>query len=397
MKDVKIILSCLLKDFDSDDSLEGLIYAIRDLINLIDSHECLQRSIAELSKMKIQDQKHFENIALAVIKDVHQATSDLRKKIDCFPRLKEAINPTFFADIKNKVKLTEYPIEERPLLLIDPFLKLLRAVLDCGETENLITPYASIASNNDSKFIREIIFSDNIRTFCRDAEHFRGKRDMALWNSWDNIITLQEWTKNGLPNLIFKEKVRVFSDKNRIRFAFKAICRYLLTSLAKASGIENNLSASLPAINEAPPAIFYEQKPETFIITALELFIHPFDCQIWIILHHTDREYVPYFVVTCRDGSRAYKFAMDLLELPKGAILDDEDLPAKRNDIGIKGLLKNIFFRSSNVFNGRYVKIDELPFKISNDKLFDVLPKNEGHTIPPFPVDAYIKYGKISA
>ncbi len=157
MKDVKIILSCLLKDFDSDDSLEGLIYAIRDLINLIDSHECLQRSIAELSKMKIQDQKHFENIALAVIKDVHQATSDLRKKIDCFPRLKEAINPTFFADIKNKVKLTEYPIEERPLLLIDPFLKLLRAVLDCGETENLITPYASIASNNDSKFIREII------------------------------------------------------------------------------------------------------------------------------------------------------------------------------------------------------------------------------------------------
>jgi hypothetical protein len=109
MTDVKIILSCLLKDFESDDSLEGLIYAIRDLINLIDSHECLQRSIAELSKMKIQDQKHFENIALAVIKDVHQATSDLRKKIDCFPRLKEAINSTFFADIKNKVKLSEYP------------------------------------------------------------------------------------------------------------------------------------------------------------------------------------------------------------------------------------------------------------------------------------------------
>ena len=73
MKDVKNILSCLLKDFESDDSLEGLIYAIRDLINLIDSHECLQTSIAELSKMKIQDQKHFENIALAVIKEVHPA------------------------------------------------------------------------------------------------------------------------------------------------------------------------------------------------------------------------------------------------------------------------------------------------------------------------------------
>ena len=87
---------------------------------LSSSHECLQTSINELSKAKIQDQKHFENIALAVIKDVHRATSDLRKKIDCSPRLKKAINPSFFADIKNKVKLTEYPIEERPLLLIDP-------------------------------------------------------------------------------------------------------------------------------------------------------------------------------------------------------------------------------------------------------------------------------------
>ena len=45
MKDVKIILSCLLKDFESDDSLEGLIYAIRDLINLIDFQERLQTNI----------------------------------------------------------------------------------------------------------------------------------------------------------------------------------------------------------------------------------------------------------------------------------------------------------------------------------------------------------------
>lgn len=391
------VLNMLLNDFESDDSLEGLIYAIRDLISLIDSHECFQTSIAELSKMKIQDQKHFENIALAIIKDVHQATSELNKKIDCYPRLKKAVNASFFAEIKNKVKLSEYPIEERPLQLIEPFLQLLREILDCGKTEHLLTPYVSITSNNGSKFIREITFSDNIKTFCRDAEHFRGRRDMALWHAWDNIIIFHEWTKNGLPNPIFKEKVRTFSDKNQIEYAFKTIVRHLLTNLSKIKAIENNVSASLPAINEASPTIFYEQKPETFIITALELFIHPFDCQIWIILHHTDREYVPYFVVTCRDGSRAYKFAMDLLELPKGAILDDEDLPAKRNDIGIKGLLKNIFFRNSNVFNGRYVKIDELPFKISNNKLFDILPKNEGHTIPPFPINAYIKYGKISA
>lgn len=49
IKDVTITLNFLLKDFESNDSLEGLIYAIRDLINLIDSHECLQTSITELS------------------------------------------------------------------------------------------------------------------------------------------------------------------------------------------------------------------------------------------------------------------------------------------------------------------------------------------------------------
>ena len=197
-------------------------------------NECLQTSIIELSKMKIQDQKHFENIALAVIKDVHQATSELKKKIDCFPRLKKAINASFFAEIKNKVKLSEYPIEERPLLLIDPFLKLLNAILDCGGTESLIIPYASIASNNDSKFIREITFSDNIRTFCRDAEHFEEEEKCLCGMPGITLVIFHEWTKNGLPNPAFKEKVRIFSDKNQIRYAFKSICRYLITSFLSA-------------------------------------------------------------------------------------------------------------------------------------------------------------------
>jgi hypothetical protein len=198
MKDVMNVLNTLLKDLESTDSLEDLIHTFRNLINLINSHEYLQTSINELSKAKIQDQKHFENIASAVIKDVHQATSELKKKIDCYPRLKKAVNASFFAEIKNKVKLSEYPIEERPLQLIEPFLQLLNAILDCEGTEHLIAPYATIASNNDRKFVREITFSDNIRTFCRDAEHFRGRRDMALWYAWDNITIFHEWTKNGL-------------------------------------------------------------------------------------------------------------------------------------------------------------------------------------------------------
>ena len=211
MKDVINVLNTLLKDLESTDSLEGLIHAVRDLINLIDSHEYLQTSINELSKTKIQDQKHFENIAAAVVKDVHHAASELKKKIDCFPRLKKAINASFFAEIKSKVKLGEYPIEERPLLLIDPLLKLLNAILDCGGTEYLIAPYASIASNNDRKFIREITFSDNIRTFCRDAEHFRARREMALWKLWDRISFFHEWTKDGITNSVSREKLEIFS------------------------------------------------------------------------------------------------------------------------------------------------------------------------------------------
>lgn len=81
MKDVINFLNILLKDFESDDSLEGLIHTVRDLTILIDSNEYLKASINELSKSKIQDQKQFENIALAVIKDVHQATSNLKKKL----------------------------------------------------------------------------------------------------------------------------------------------------------------------------------------------------------------------------------------------------------------------------------------------------------------------------
>ena len=87
-----------------------------------------------------------------------------------------------------------------------------------------------------------------------------------------------------------------------------------------------------------------EQKPETFIVIALELFIEPFECQIWILSHHNNGEYTPHFVAWCKDGSNAHQFAMNLLHCNKGAILDDEDLPAKRNDLGIKGILKDIFF-----------------------------------------------------
>lgn len=396
MKDVINVINILLQNLESDNSLENLIHAVRDLISLIDSHDCLQATIRELSRSKIQDKKNFEKIVTTIVKELHQAASQLKIKIDRLPRLKKIIDPFLFAEIKNTVKFSEYPIEERPRLLIGPFLKLLNSILDCGETEYLIKPYASIASNNERKFIKEITLSDNVKTFYRDAEHFRGKRDMALWNLWDNIVVFHEWTKNGIPNSVFREKLGVFSDNNQIRQAFSAICRHLLINQSKIKEIEENSLTSSPSINVNSLSVPLEKKSETFVITALELFIHPFECQVWIILHHTNKEYVPYFVKTCRDESRGYKFAMDLLALQKGAVLADEDLPVKRNDLGIKGILNNIFFHNST-FNGKYVKLDELSFKISNDKLFDALPKNENRTIPPFPVVTYIEYSKTTA
>lgn len=48
MKDVMNVLNMLLNDFESDDSLEGLIHAIRDLTHLVDPHEYLQTSILVL-------------------------------------------------------------------------------------------------------------------------------------------------------------------------------------------------------------------------------------------------------------------------------------------------------------------------------------------------------------
>lgn len=388
MKDVTNILSLLLKDFESDDSLESLIYAVRDLNHLIDSHEYLQACIKELSEVKIQDQKHFENIAKAVVKDVHQAVSGLERKIDRLPSLKKTINPSFFSEIKKKVRLGEYPIEERPLLLIEPLVKLLNVILDCRETEHLITPYATIASNNDRKFIREITFSDNIRTFCREAEYFRGRRDMALWNLWEKIDFFYELTKNGITHSASKEKLETFINKNQLRLAFKTICRHLL-----ANSVKNEVSVLTSSSLTNENSNTFSGKPETFIIKALELFIESFECQIWILSHHNNGDYHPHFVAWRKDGSRAHEFAMHLLSCNKGDVLVDEDLPARRNDLGIKGILKDIFFQNSNIFNGRYVRVDELPFKLSNEQLFADLPKVKQRT-PKFPVDAYNKYLK---
>lgn len=305
--------------------------------------------------------------------------------------MKRVIKPSFFAEIKKTVKLNEYPIEERPLLLIEPLLKLLNAILDCGETEYLIAPFASIASNNDRKFIREITFSDNIRTFCREAEHFRGRRDMALWNLWDRIDFFYEWTKNGITNSISREKLEIFTNKNQIRYAFKTICRHLLSNTSNVKTSEICVPTPLSAINGNSPPLF-DVKPETFIILALELFIEPFECQIWILSHHNNGEYTPHFAAWRRDGSRGHQFAMHLLSLNKGAILNDPDLPRKRNYLGIKGVLKDIFFLNSKIFNGKYVKINELPFKISNEQLLASLPTTK-QQIPKFPVKAYKEHG----
>lgn len=389
MKDVINIVNLILKDLDGDNSLGSLIYTVRDLVSLSESNEYLQVCIKELSKAKKQDQMHFENLALAVIEDVNRATAELRNKIDCDPRLKKAIDRSFFKE--TKIKFDEQLLAERPRVVWESFLKLLKAILNCGKTEHLITPYASIASNNGSQFIKEITFSDKIKTFCRDAEHFRARKDMALWNAWERIILFHEWKKNGISQSALKSKLENFSADHQLKYALKAICRYILIHISKLPINERGELSPLASIKTDSSELLLEKRSETFIIKALELFIEPFECQIWILSHHNNGEYHPYFVAWRKDGSRAHEFAMNLLSLNRGDILVDEDLPARRNDLGIKGILKDIFFQNSNVFNGRYVRVDELPFKISNEQLFADLPKTKQRT-PKFPIDAYKEY-----
>ena len=385
MKDVINIVNFFLKELDGDIALKDLICLNRDLIGFIDSNIHLKATIKELSITKNHDEKRFESLAKAVTEDVHRAITELRNKIGSYPRLKKAIDESFFKEPKEKfdAKL----LAERPRLGWEPLLKLLKAILDCGGTEHLIVPYASIASNNDSKFIKEITFSDKIRTFCRDAEYFRARRDIALWNAWDKITFFQEWEKNGIPQSMLNDKCEITSVDNQLKYALKAICRHLLTNLLKFSANETS------SMNVIPSKEFRDHRSETFIIKALELFIEPFECQIWILLHHNNGEYHPHFVAWRKDGSRAHEFAMHLLSCSKGDVLVDEDLPARRNDLGIKGILKDIFFQNSNIFNGRYVRVDELPFKLSNEQLLADLPTTK-QRIPKFPIDAYNKNRK---
>lgn len=263
----------------------------------------------------------------------------------------------------------------------------MKAILDCEGSEHLVTPYASITSNNGSKFIKEITFSDKIRTFCRDAEYFRTRRDIALWNAWDKITFFHEWEKNGIPQSVLKDQYEITSVDNQLKYALKSICRHILINLLKLSANESRSININTALSETPR----EHQSETFIIKALELFIEPFECQIWILSHHNNGEYHPHFVAWRKDGSRAHEFAMQLLSCNKGDVLVDQDLPARRNDLGIKGILKDIFFQNSNIFNGRYIRVDELPFKISNEQLFADLPKTK-QRIPKFPIDAYNKH-----
>jgi hypothetical protein len=113
MKDVINIVNLLLKDLDRDISLGSLIYAVRDLVSLSESNEYLQAGINELSKTKKQDQKHFENIGLAVIEDVHRATAELKSKIDCYPRLKNAVDRIFIWVIKKSAPFRVPPASVR--------------------------------------------------------------------------------------------------------------------------------------------------------------------------------------------------------------------------------------------------------------------------------------------
>ncbi len=287
-----------------------------------------------------------------MIEDVHRATTELKNKIDCYPRLKKAIDRSFFKE--TKTKFDEQLHADRPRVVWEPFLKLLKAILDCGEAEHLITPYASIASNNGSQFIKEITFSDKIKTFCRDAEHFRARKDMVLWNAWDRIILFHEWEKNGISQSALKSKLENFSVDHQVKYALKAICRYILIHLYKLPVNKRGKLSSLAPITTESSETLLEKRPETFIIKALELFIEPFECQIWILSHHNNGEYHPHFVAWRKDGSRAHEFAMNLLSLNRGDVLVDDDLAARRNDLGIKGILKDIFFQNSNVFNASF-------------------------------------------
>lgn len=99
---------------------------------------------------------------------------------------------------------------------------------------------------------------------------------MALWNAWDRIILFHEWEKNGIPQSALRDKLEGSSVNYQLKYALKAICRYMLVYLSKLPSNEKGELTSLAPIKTDLSEILPEKRHETFIIKALELFIEPF-------------------------------------------------------------------------------------------------------------------------
>lgn len=389
MKDVILILGRFLKRVEDNPSLEWFLKTLQDFMSFIYSEPQILSMVEALDRENEQTKLLLRTTAEAAIRDINTVISQLAKQIEANIQLRNLIAQDLINGAFIKENEVQNDIEKRLYQLWEPLHTLIQAVIDSGYQE-LVKDFVKITQVGSSYVIERLTFSANIDRWCKEVE--RQNASLSLVKDWRQLLLISDWTKNGISNQAFRENLGHIVKHEAIKLSFTRLCDYFIVNVKQS----NHQSIDLQHA-ERSTLVLTNQSSDLdahFVISAIELFIHSFDCQIWLILHYNNGDQDQRFVARRREGSLAYEFAMTLIHKKAGDIIDDPELADRRNDLGIKGILKDIFFRNKNTFNGLYVKLDQLPIKICQKQLLESLPPKQQPRQLPFPTVDYMAQKK---
>ncbi|WP_075882646.1 hypothetical protein [Candidatus Protochlamydia sp. W-9] len=390
MKDVTSILERFLKRVEDSPSLEWFIKTLQDFIDFVYSEPQIYPLIETLDQENKQTNLLLKTTAEAAIRDINTVVSQLAKQIEANAQLKNLIAQDLITRAFIKENGVRNDLEKRLYELWEPLQTLIQTIIDRGY-QDLVKDFAKIIQVGSNHIIERLTFSANIDHWCKEVE--RQNTSLSLVKDWQQLLLIREWTKNEISNQAFRENLGHIVKHEAIKLSFNRLCDHFIVNVKQS----NHQSINLQHVERSTPVLknqLLDLLGTHFVISAVELFIHSFDCQIWLIIHYNNGDQDHRFVARRREGSQAYEFAMNLIHKKAGDVIDDSELADRRNDLGIRGILKDIFFRNKNIFNGLYVKLDQLPIKMCQKQLLEVLsPKQQPRQLP-FPTDEYMAQKK---
>jgi hypothetical protein len=389
MKDVISILERFLKRVEDNLSLEWFIKTLQDFMDFIYSEPQILSIIEALDRENEQTKLLLGTIAEAAIRDINTVVSYLKKQVEANVQLKNLIAQDLINGAFIKENEVQNDIEKRLYELWEPLQTLIQTIINSGY-QDLVKDFVKVTQVGSSHVIERLTFSVNIDRWCKEVE--RQNTSLSLVKDWQQLLLIREWTKNGISNQAFRENLGYIVKHEATKLNFIRLCDHFIVNVKQSS----HQSINLQYVEQSTPVLKNQliDRDAHFVISAVELFIHSFDCQIWLILHYNNGDQDHRFVARRREGSQAYEFAMNLIHKKAGDIIDDPDLADRRNDLGIRGILKNIFFRNKNIFNGFYVNLDQLPIKICQKQLLEALPPKQQPRQLSFPTTEYMAQKK---